>query len=78
MATLNQQTVQGTVVKVGSAQTVRVATKVTKLHPLYQKRYTRTRYFLVHDPESNAKVGDIVTIVSCRPVSKLKHWVIKP
>ena len=70
------QTVRGTVVKVSSAQTVRVASKMTKVHPIYKKRYTRTRYFLVHDEQSQAKVGDEVTITPCRPISKNKQWRI--
>lgn len=68
------QTVRAIVVKKSSAQTIRVATKTTKVHPIYKKRYTRTRYYMVHDENESAKVGDEVTIVSCRPISKLKHW----
>ena len=67
-------TVKGTVVKLSSAQTIRVAAKYTKVHPIYKKRYTRTGFFLVHDEGNVAKVGDIVTIAACRPISKNKQW----
>jgi small subunit ribosomal protein S17 len=70
------QTVRGTVVKVSSTQTVRVASKMTKVHPIYKKRYTRTRHFLVHDEAGKAQVGDTVTIAACRPISKSKQWRI--
>ena len=43
-------------------------------HPKYKKYQTRTKKFLVHDPENTAKVGDQVTIVACRPISKLKRF----
>lgn len=71
-----QQTVTGTIVKKGSAQTAKVAVKLTKVHPIYRKRYTRTSHYLVHDQNDSAKVGDIVTIVPCKPISKLKRWTI--
>jgi len=30
--------------------------------------------FYVHDEQSTARVGDVVRIVECRPMSKLKRW----
>jgi len=73
-ATTHIHTVKGTVVKISSEQTIRVAAKYTKVHPIYKKRYTRTRFFLVHDEANAAKVGDTVTIEACRPISKNKAW----
>ena len=70
------QTVRGTVIARSSAQTVRVTAKMTKVHPIYKKRYTQTRRFLVHDEHDTAKVGDEVTIAACRPISKGKQWRI--
>jgi small subunit ribosomal protein S17 len=77
MSEQQTQTVRGTVVKKSSAQTIRVAVKFTKIHPIYKKRYSRTRYYLAHDPADTTQVGDEVTLVSCRPISKLKSWTIK-
>ena len=73
---LNLQPISGTVVKVSSTQTVRVSFKVTKVHPLYRKRYTLVKQFVAHDPAGTAKVGDQVTIVMCKPISKSKRWTI--
>lgn len=70
-------TINGTVVKVSSTQTIRVSTKVTKVHPLYRKRYSQVRHYVAHDPNGTAKVGDAVTIVACRPISKTKHWIVR-
>jgi small subunit ribosomal protein S17 len=77
MSEKQTQSVRGTVVKKSSAQTVRVVVKFTKIHPIYKKRFSRTRYYLAHDPSDSAKVGDEVTLVTCRPVSKLKNWMIQ-
>ena len=71
-----QQSIQGTVVKISSLNTIRIATKVTKVHPLYRKRYTLTKYFVAHDADNSAKIGDNVTIVMCKPISKNKHWTL--
>jgi small subunit ribosomal protein S17 len=70
------QTRTGTVVRLSGANTVRVETRVSKVHPIYKKRFTQVRHFLVHDPAGTAAVGDSVTIQACRPVSKLKCWQI--
>lgn len=43
-------------------------------HPLYGKTVRHTRKYHVHDAGNEARVGDRVTIVECRPVSKLKRW----
>ncbi len=43
-------------------------------HPLYGKVILKSRKYHVHDAGNEAGVGDKVTIVECRPVSKLKHW----
>lgn len=72
------QSIQGTVVKRCSTQTIRIETKVTKVHPLYKKRYTRTRHYLAHDPADNTEIGSQVTIIACRPISKSKFWIVQP
>ncbi|OYV27314.1 MAG: 30S ribosomal protein S17 [Parcubacteria group bacterium 20-58-5] len=33
---------------------------------------------VVHNPGDAVKVGDTVTIVATRPISKLKHFAIDP
>lgn len=71
------QSITGTVVKVGSVQTIKIATKVTKVHPIYRKRYTLTKHLTAHDTDSIAKVGDVVTVIPCRPISKTKRWAVQ-
>jgi small subunit ribosomal protein S17 len=70
------QTIRAVVVKRSSIQTVRVTIKVTKVHPIYKKRYTQNRYYLVHDAADDAQVGQTVVIAPCRPISKSKTWQI--
>jgi small subunit ribosomal protein S17 len=45
-------------------------------HPLYKKRTRQKKHFKAHD-ELGVRVGDVVKIVSSRPLSKEKHFKIK-
>jgi small subunit ribosomal protein S17 len=68
------QTLHGVVVKAAMKDTATVAVNRYVKHPKYKKFQTRTKKYLVHDPGNTAKVGDKVTIVACRPLSKNKHF----
>lgn len=70
------QTFRGTVVKTAMKDTATVAVSRYVKHPKYKKYQVRTQKFLVHDPENTVKVGDEVTIVGCRPISKMKRFKI--
>ena len=43
-------------------------------HPLYKRIVTKRKKFYVHDEKSEAKTGDTVRIIECRPLSRLKRW----
>lgn len=45
-------------------------------HPKYKKYLVRSKKFLAHNPGNAAQVGDKVTIVATRPISKRKHFRI--
>jgi len=47
----------------------------TVVHPIYKKRYRKVKKYHVHD-EVDAKVGQKVKFVACRPYSKMKKWKI--
>jgi len=47
-----------------------------KTHPVYSKKYRKTKRYKAHDEKNEAKIGDRVTIVQCKPVSKDKTWKI--
>jgi small subunit ribosomal protein S17 len=46
-------------------------------HPKYKKYFVRSKKYLVHDPGNTAAVGDKVTIVATRPISKMKRFAIQ-
>lgn len=70
------QTFRGTVVKTAMKDTATVAVSRYVKHPKYKKYQVRTKKYQVHDAGNTAKVGDEVTIVACRPVSKLKRFTL--
>jgi small subunit ribosomal protein S17 len=67
----------GTVVSAAMDKTVTVAVARTAVHPLYHRHSRRTSKFAAHDETNQCKVGDRVTIVSCRPLSKRKRWRVR-
>lgn len=68
------QSFRGTVVKTAMKDTATVAVSRFVKEPKYKKYRTLTKKYLVHDPGNTATVGDEVTIVACRPMSKLKRF----
>ena len=71
-----KRVLQGTVVSDKTAQTIVVAVDRTTRHPIYGKIQRTTKKFYAHNPESQAKLGDVVEIIECRPVSKLKRFAL--
>ena len=71
-----KQELVGEVVSASNNKTITVAVVTYKKHPLYNKNVKTTKKYAVHDDENKAKVGDIVKVVSSRPLSKTKHFVL--
>jgi len=66
----------GTVVSDKMQKTVVVAVEVRQPHPLYKKPVRRTKKYKAHDENNECRVGDMVRIVECRPLSKEKRWMV--
>ncbi len=64
------QTLIGLVSSDKRDKTITVSIASRETHPLYRKQYTKTRKYTAHDENNEAKVGDKVEIVACRPFSK--------
>ena len=65
---------QGVVVSTAGEKTCVVAVEERKKHPLYGKMITRTKTLHAQDEANTAGVGDTVTVMETRPLSKLKRW----
>jgi len=71
-----KQTFTGTVVKTAMTDTATVRVDRYVKNAKYKKYFTRSKKYLVHNPGNVAQVGDTVTIVATRPISKLKSFII--
>ncbi|RPG47422.1 MAG: 30S ribosomal protein S17 [Gammaproteobacteria bacterium TMED134] len=73
----NPRTVSGVVVsdKMEKGITVKVERRVK--HPVYGKYVRKSSKIHAHDETNDCKVGDTVTVVECRPLSKTKTWTLK-
>lgn len=64
----------GIVVSAAGDKTCVVKVEERKRHPLYGKTITQSKKFHAHDEENVCGVGDMVTIMETRPISKMKRW----
>ena len=64
----------GQVVSTNMQKTVVVQVSRRVQHPVYKRIITKRKKFYAHDEDATAKVGDVVRIVECRPLSRLKRW----
>lgn len=64
----------GRVVSDKMDKTVTVLVERRVKHPLYKKYIRRSTRVHVHDERDECNVGDSVSIVQCRPLSKTKAW----
>ena len=69
-----RKTRTGTVISDKMDKTVVVAINEYVKHPLYKKTMKRTIKFKAHDEGNVCGVGDRVTIMETRPLSKDKRW----
>lgn len=67
---------QGEVVSDKMDKTIVVEITRTFKHPELGKVIRRAKKYKVHDEKNVAKIGDIVEIVECRPLSKTKHMML--
>ncbi len=74
--TTKKKEFRGKVVSDKMKDTAVVAVSRFVMHPKYKKFMKKTSKFSVHNPGNKAKEGDMVTIRSCRPLSKTKHFEI--
>ena len=67
---------KGTVMKDQMDKTIVVSVVSFETHPKYKKKYKVTKRYKAHDPENKFKVGEVVEIIPCRPISKGKKFKV--
>ena len=64
----------GVVVGDRADKTVTVLVERRLAHPLYGKQIKRSKKYHAHDESNECRVGDTVSIMETRPLSKTKRW----
>src|SRR6516162_5933068 len=64
----------GEVVSTKMHKTIVVEVSRRVPHPLYKRIVGKRKKFYAHDEQGTANLGDVVRIIECRPLSKLKRW----
>jgi len=66
----------GKVININKEKTATVELTRIMAHPLYGKRMKRTKKYHIHDEAGQAKVGELIKFVACKPYSKTKRHKI--
>lgn len=72
----NVRTLTGRVVSDKMNKTVTVLVERRVAHPVIGKVVRRSQKYHAHVESNDYKVGDLVTIQECRPISKTKAWKV--
>lgn len=67
---------EGNVVSDQNDKTITVLVERRFRHPVYKKYIKSTTKYRAHDENNQFKVGDRVSIIECRPISKNKKWTV--
>ena len=72
--TQENRTLKGRVIsdKMDKSVTVQIERRVK--HPIYGKFIRRSTKVHAHDENNECRIGDVVVVEQCRPLSKLKKW----
>ena len=73
----NPRAVSGVVVSDRMSKSITVKIERRVKHPVYGKFVRKSTKIHAHDEENQCQVGDSVTVVECRPISKTKTWTLQ-
>ena len=72
----NPRQLTGIVISDKADKTITVKIERKVKHPTYGKIMKRSTKVHAHDELNSAKIGDLVTVQECRPLSKSKTWML--
>ncbi len=73
----SKKTKTGSVVSDRMEKSIVVKVERKVQHPLYGKFVKKSVKYIADDPENLCKIGDLVLIEECRPLSKRKRWRLR-
>lgn len=73
----HKRILQGKVVSIAGDKSVTISVERKVLHPRYRKIVKRFKKYIIHDEDRVSKVGDFISAIECRPISKRKAFKLK-
>ena len=73
---MTKKVLKGIVTSAKNNKTVVVEVTRKFKHPFYEKVIKRSKKYHAHDENNEFNVGDTVSIVESKPISKLKKWKV--
>ena len=71
-----KRVLSGVVVSSNSNKTITVNVTRRIKHKLYKKIIRQTKKYHAHDEKNEFNIGDNVSIIECKPISKQKKWMV--
>ena len=71
-----RRVLQGKVVGDKGDKTITVLVERRIMHPIYKKYIRKSKKYAAHDENNVHKIGDVVSIIECAPISKSKRWTL--
>lgn len=71
-----RRVLEGNVVSDKANKTITVLVERRYRHPVYKKYVKKSDKYAAHDENNQYKVGDRVSIIETRPISKSKRWAV--
>lgn len=65
---------EGLVISTKSEKTAVVRVEKKVMHPMYKKYIRRFKKYMIHDEKNECVIGNRVSFIDTRPISKRKKW----
>lgn len=73
---IKRKVFMGKIISTKNINTVRISIERFVQHPIYGKPIRKTNTVMAHNEKLTLAVGDVVWIEACRPMSKMKHFIV--
>lgn len=70
----HKRVIQGKVVSKAGNKSAVILVERKVVHPKYRKIVKRFKKYTIHDEDNQVKVGDVVSAIECKPISKMKTF----
>ena len=73
----HKRTIQGYIVNKIDDKSIVIFVERKVVHQRYRKVVKRFKKYIIHDEQNRGKIGDFISAIECRPISKRKAFVLR-